>query len=405
MLGSIAHTISQWLHFAILARWGGLGAVGTYAFALALTAPVMGFAALQLPALVATDVQGRYAFRHYAALTMLTSAGGVLVIAFLPQNVGDARFGWSVLAPVCVMRIADLLADLYYGLWQRYELMRVIAVSRFVRSGGSVALLWAAVTLGTGVPGAAAGAALGSVAALVFVHDRTWRGSDLQRLERKGDPLSYRRLGRLAAEAFPLGVIVLLGALQANVPRYFIEVHEGREALGLFAAANQITSAGTLIIAALGSAAVPRLASWYASRDVVSFQSLLRKLVLAGAGLGIVAVALSAAVGREVLALAYSPEFAVGAHLLVVLSVAAGAGFVAALIGYALTAARIIAVQPLILAVTLALLVGCCAVLVPRHGAAGAAWSLVAASALHGVASWIAVHRMRGRVVSSAIVE
>jgi hypothetical protein len=78
----------------------------------------------------------------------------------------------------------------------------------------------------------------------------------------------------------------------------------------------------------------------------------------------------------------------------VVLSAAAAMGFVATLLGYVLTAARAIAVQPVLLSVTLAVAVGCCALLVPGRGAMGAAWALVAASVVQAVWSGVAIGRI-----------
>ncbi|WP_248355767.1 lipopolysaccharide biosynthesis protein [Anaeromyxobacter oryzae] len=396
LVGTIAYSAVQWIYFVILARWGGTTAVGTYAYALALTAPFMTFAALQLPALLATDVQGRYAFADYRTLSAWTSAGGVVGIVLLVSITGTAASSWSVLAPVCAMRVADLLADVYYGAWQRDERMRVIGVSRLVRAVSSAVLMTAAMLLGGGLAGAAVGAAIGSTAALAYAHARTYGDGEMRRrvAERTGPP-STRKLLALAAEAFPLGVILLLVALQANAPRYFVDLHAGRDALGIFAAASQLTGAGVPLITAIGSAAVPRFASLRAAGDTKAFDALVRKLVLLGAGLGAAGVAVSATVGRTVLAVVYRPEFTTGAGVLVILSVAAAAGFVAAFLGYAMTAARIIVVQPFILAVALAVLVAACAVLVPRHGAAGAAWGLVAASAFQCLASWAALRRSR----------
>ena len=79
--------------------------------------------------------------------------------------------------------------------------------------------------------------------------------------------------------------------------------------------------------------------------------------------------------------------------MLVVLSAAAGMGLVASFLGYALTSARVITVQPVLLTVTLTILVMCCVTVVPRYGGDGAAWALVAASSAHALVSWLALHR------------
>jgi O-antigen/teichoic acid export membrane protein len=133
----------------------------------------------------------------------------------------------------------------------------------------------------------------------------------------------------------------------------------------------------------------------HAGGDAVAFRALTRKLVLAGALLGVSGVALSALAGRRILELLYRPEFGAGAHTLVVLSAAAGIGFVATLLCYAISSARVFAVQPLLLGVTLAVLVASCAVLVPNHGGDGAASALVVASSVQALLAWLALRRVR----------
>jgi Na+-driven multidrug efflux pump len=79
--------------------------------------------------------------------------------------------------------------------------------------------------------------------------------------------------------------------------------------------------------------------------------------------------------------------------MLVVLSAAAGMVLVTSFLGYALTSARVITVQPVLLTITLTVLVIGCVTLVPRYGGDGAAWALVAASSVYALVSWLALHR------------
>jgi O-antigen/teichoic acid export membrane protein len=68
---------------------------------------------------------------------------------------------------------------------------------------------------------------------------------------------------------------------------------------------------------------------------------------------------------------------------------------VASLLCYVLSSARIFAVQPLLLAVALAMLIACCAALVPRYGGDGAALALLVASSAHALLSWLALRKLR----------
>lgn len=398
LLGNAAYAVGLWAQLVIFARLGGPAAVGAYAFALALTAPVMMLSYLQVRILLASDARGAYAFRDYRQLRFITTAAALVIMVPVAWSTGQWRTVWPILGPVCAKVAADALADVYYGLWQQRERMGVIGWGLTLNAVASVTFMAAVALLGGGAPAVATGAALGSCVALVFVHLRTASDPELRGSVAPGAaPVEWRRLGRLAREAAPLGIIVLLGSLQLNVPRYFIQHYAGEASLGLFAAAYQLTATGGIFIQALAGAATPRLARACSEGNAAAFKALARKLVLSAVTLGVLGVATSALIGRPVLSIVFRPEFGSAAGVLVVLSVAAGVGFVATVVGYALTAARVIGVQPVLLSATLAVAFACCAVLVPSHGAAGAAWALVAASVVQAVWSAVALSRFRVR--------
>jgi O-antigen/teichoic acid export membrane protein len=312
-----------------------------------------------------------------------------------------------VLAAVCVKVAADAFADVYCGLWQKYERMSMVGWVLSLNAVASIAFMALAAALRGGVAVVAAGAALGSCVAFAFVHVCTALDPELRAHLARGPALEWRRIARLARESTPLGVILLLGSLQVNVPRYFVQHDGGEVALGLFAAAYQLTSAGTIVVQALGGGAAPRLARAAAAGDVSAFSAFARKLVLGAAGLGVLGVATSLLVGKPVLEIVFRAEFGAAAGVLVVLSAAAGVGFVATLLGYALTAARVITVQPLLLSASLAVATAGCAVLVPAYGAEGAAWALVLGSLVQAIWSAIALkrHTVRAAVQGAAPVE
>jgi O-antigen/teichoic acid export membrane protein len=394
LVGNVVYAIGQCLQLVILARMGGPAAVGEYAFALALTGPVMVFASLCLRFMHASDARGAYVFREYLYLRCATTVAGVFGVMIIGGVTGLSRGSWSVLLPVCGMRAADALSDIYYGVWQGHERMSVIAWAMMLNSVSSIAFMTAAVMLGGGVPGAAVGSALGYCTALLFVRVRTGSDSEVQRAVASGSgPVAWRRVLRLSVEAAPLGFILLLSSLQQNVPRFFVQRYAGEAALGLFAAASQLTTAADIVGGALAGAAGPRLARLFANGEVGSFRSLTRKLAAVGLALGAVGVLLSLLAGRWFLVHLYRPEFASGTRMLLVLSAGAGMVLVTSFLGYALTSARVITVQPVLLTITLTVLVMGCVTVVPRFGGDGAAWAVVAASSVYALVSWLALRR------------
>jgi O-antigen/teichoic acid export membrane protein len=401
LFGSLIYASGQWLQLVILAHMGGPAAVGAYAFALALTGPVMVFASLCLRFMLASDARGAYSFREYLSLRGVTTVAAVFVIVTIAWTTGPANGAW-VLLPVCAMRAADALSDIYYGLWQQRERMSVIAWGLVLNSAGSVAFMIVASVLGGGVPGAAVGAALGSCGALIFIYLRTaWDREMRSVFSSDSRPIGWRRVARLSRETAPLGFTLLLISLQQNVPRFFVQYYAGAAALGVFAAASQLTAAADLVGGALAAAATPRLGLHRATSDARAFRKLTRNLVLTGALLGAMGVTLAALAGRWFLMHVYRPEFASGAQMLVVLSAAAAMALLASLLGYCLTSARVIAIQPLLLTVTLSVLAACCFAVVPRWGGDGAAWALLAATSVHALASWLALGRATWKPATS----
>jgi O-antigen/teichoic acid export membrane protein len=245
-----------WLVIVILARARGPAAVGVYALALALTAPVMCFASLQMRTLLASDMQRKYSLSEYLRVTWITTVLGVLACAAIAVFAARETGGWAVLGAVLVMRAGEAFTEVYFGLWQRQERMKVIGVGRLIQASVTISFVGGAALLGGAVLSTAVGAALGSVALVAYLYASTIRARDIDAAAAPGAAVpSWRRLTALSAEGLPLGVIMLLGALQLNVPRYFVELHAGKTSLGLFAAATQLTAAGNIFVAALGAAA------------------------------------------------------------------------------------------------------------------------------------------------------
>src|SRR5438067_13811448 len=68
MAGNLVYAASQWGILVVLARMGKPEAVGQFSLGLAITAPIMLFAGLQLRAVQATDARHLFQFADYAGL-------------------------------------------------------------------------------------------------------------------------------------------------------------------------------------------------------------------------------------------------------------------------------------------------------------------------------------------------
>jgi O-antigen/teichoic acid export membrane protein len=375
--GNVVYACCQWAVLVILAKLGTPDLLGQFSLGMALTAPVILFSGLNLRAVQVSDARDEYPFREYLVLRAVTTAAAVVTLMVVVAEVGYRGQVALVIAIVALAKGLDSITDVYLGRWQRAQRLdavsAVYALNGLASSGGVFVLL----RLTRSLPGSLVAFAGGSALAL-------WAALRIDRaIPRRHGPrrLELSNIRQLALVALPLGPVMLMAALNANVPRYFVALHQGTHGLGIFAALSCFVVAGTTLIAAAGQSLTPAMAEDYQKGNVSAYLRSVAVFVLIATifgAAGIVAVVLA---GRPLLAFLYSEEYAAAAGVLPVVMTAAAVGYVASALGHALTAARRFSVQvPLLLAV-LATTAGACTVLVPRYGLAGAAWAGAAGAA------------------------
>ena len=179
----------------------------------------------------------------------------------------------------------------------------------------------------------------------------------------------------------------MLLSLNTNIPRYFIEEYLGERQLGIFAALSYLMVAGNMVILALGESASPRLAKYYAAKNITAFRGLLLKLVGLAALIGGAAIVIAQLAGKEVLTLLYRPEYGSHKDLFVLLMVAAAISYMSSFLGYGMTAARYFHVQTPLFVIVTAISAVVCLWLLPTQGLIGAAKALIFAAVVQAVFS------------------
>ena len=403
LLGNIIYAICQWGMLSVLARLGSPERVGQFALALAITAPVVLFANLKLRTVQATDINNEYAFGVYLALRLVTVSVALMVIA----GIVWWRFDNSLGAVVLMMGVAksiESISDVLFGLLQKHERMDRIARSQIMKGVASLvgfalvvwltdrlllgiiamALVWGGVLVFYDLPNAAR---ILRQTASDSIDDRT--------LALRPD-WSFSRTRRLARQAFPLGLTVMLGSLTTSIPQYFLEHFRGTHDVGLYAAMSYPLVAGSLVVGAMGQSATPRLAQRYASHDLRGFNRLVLQLVGWGMVIGALGPLVVLGFGRHLLTLLYGAAYASETGVFVLIVLAAGLGYGYVFLGTALSAMRRFDIQfPATLA-GVVILSGLCIVLVPSFGLVGIGWALVVTQITQlGIYALLALPRTR----------
>ena len=372
LAGNAGYAACQWGILMAVAKSAAPADVGRFALALAITSPVLMLTNLQLRAVQATDARGRTPFGAYLGLRLLSVAVAWLAIAVVALASGHDRPTAALVAAMALAKGIEAVADVVFGLQQQQENLRRIAGSLLMKGVGSVALV--ALVL----------AATGDVVHAVLAMAAWWAvvlvAMDLRgaaRVAALRPVLQPATLAPLAWLALPLGLVMGLNSFAINVPRYTIAAHLGPAALGYFAAASYLLVAASQPMLAVGAALSPRLARLHLD-DRRAYRRLALRGVAAGAALGAAGVLAALVGGRRFLALAYAPDYAAHADLLVALAGVAAVGFVSTALGVAVTAARRFPAQLATAVASLALAAAASAVLVPIYGLLGGAAALLA---------------------------
>jgi O-antigen/teichoic acid export membrane protein len=372
--GNAGYALSQWAMLAMLAKRTDPEAVGLFALATAITAPVMMLASLQLRSLQATDARDEYTPGDYLALRILTTALAVLAFLALALVLGG-QVGF-ILLMVGLAKAFEAMSDVLFGRLQRQERMDQV---------GRALMLKALVTPLAWATGLAWAGVAGAVTGMAVAWGITFFAVDLPAALRSGAAgmrpnFDRKRLAPMALLAAPLGVTMMLISLNTNLPRYFLERDHGPYALGIFAALAYLLVAGNMIMMSVSQSVAPRLSRHYAAGELPRAARLLARMIALAAAAGVASVALGAFAGEWLLGLLYTPEYAGHADVLVWVLVAGALGYVGTMLGSANTASRRIRPQMAVQATVTGVTVLLGAMLIPGHGLLGAAWTLCGAA-------------------------
>jgi O-antigen/teichoic acid export membrane protein len=350
------------------------------------------FSHLNLRSVLVGDVERRHPFGDYLAVRLATTLLGLMAVALVAFVSGYAGRVPLAMGLLSVALSADQLSDIYYGVLQRRERMDQIARSMAARGVLSAVSFGVALWLTRSLVAAVAALAAARIAVLL-AHDRPVSKAGSQRVS---TGLSGQM--EILRKAAPLGVALMLVSLSVNLPRYAIEHRFGAAELGAFAAVASFLTIGSTAANALGQSAMPRLARYYGAKDSRRFRALVWKLLAVAGSLGVSGVAVALLVGRFVLGVVYRPGYAAYAGLLAWVMCAGILCYVAIMLGYVITGARVYAAQAPLLVLVAASSAAGSWLLVPRLGLPGAALALALAWSVQIAGEAILLRRALGRM-------
>jgi O-antigen/teichoic acid export membrane protein len=377
LFGNVTYSACQWLVIVIIAKLGSPAMLGQFTLGVALCAPIMLLCGMSLRVVLATDVARKFPFGTYLGLRLITTAtallivGGVIVANRYPLDTT------VVVSMIAAAKAAEALSEVFWGQFQQQERMATVARSMIIKGVLSVIAVTALLATTGSLQTACVGFAAAWFVTLLVFDVPTGRLTFDQPMAPQFKRPSLRQLGR---SALPLGIVMMLASFANNVPRYFISHHEGDAELGIFSAIANLMIAGHTVFTALGQVTIPKLTRLYVARDRAGYLRLLRLLCLVSVSLGLAGILVAVVAGKPLLTLLYTEEYASSVDILI-LTMAAGLGaYLVSAAGVALVSAGQFSTPLPLQAFNLVIVTLGCALLVPRLGALGAAWVIVAAN-------------------------
>lgn len=339
LAGNAALQASTFLLLSLISWLDGPGRAGLIVLGTAVVMPVLMFSNMSLNVALATDQRREFAFGDYLSLRMITSVVVIAAAAAITWQRDYARDAAIAIMLMAAIRAVESLSEILLARCQQHEWLEPMARSTAMRGAASLAAAAGVYPVTRSIP-AVLGSLLFVRIALLFFYDLP--------VARKADDASdavrpawhAKRLRLLAWTAAPLGLTNGVVALNSSIPRLYVEDRLGLTLLGVFGNMTAVMAAGAIVVGAVGSAASPRLARFYAEGKRREFLQLLGRLVVVAGALGAVGIIVAAAFGRQILYLGFGPEVAEYSAVFPLVMSGAALTFIGNVLGYGITATR-----------------------------------------------------------------
>jgi len=262
-VGNAIYAGGQFATVMLLAKLLRPELVGQYALGLAVVYPVINLTNLQLRAIMTSGTRQQTHFGHYLSLRLLTTSLALVIIFAITQILGYRGELTAVVLMVGVAYAIESISDVYYARLQLHDRMVEISKSLIARALLSVLGLAVVTYVSGNLLWAVAGVVLAR-AIVLFGYDiceRTHGLGGQSKWFSRNEALTPRFDLRVEREllwlSLPLGIVVLLSALNSSVPSYFIKHALGERDLGIFSAIGFMVSVGNMAVVSLGQSALP----------------------------------------------------------------------------------------------------------------------------------------------------
>lgn len=344
LLGNGIFAFSQWLQLSLISKFTNISTLGTYTLGLGIVSPVFMFLGLQLRTILITDSKKDFNFSDFLNLRLILNILSLLIISIIVIFLKEKNVV-SIVVLLAVQKISESFSELFNSNQQKLENINILAYSLILKGIGSAISVYIGLFFFKSIE---IGVLLSVCFTLLVLFFYDYRNYKKYYYEKIKFNLNLQNSKKLFIKCFPLGVVVLIISLNANIAKYFLESYEGRDVQGAYSSISYILIVGIFIVDALGQTFVPRLSNYYYEKKLKNFKEIavifISVSILIGLGLSLV----SFFFGDFILNLLFSKEIAKYSSFFSKYMFISILTFIASSLGYILTSIGEFKIQPFI---------------------------------------------------------
>lgn len=345
LLGNGFFAFSQWIQISIISKYTSTEVLGFYTLALSLISPIFMLSSLQLRTILITDSSSEFNFNDFFNLRVVVNFFSLLIVLGVLIFVHNTNILIITLV-LSFQKIFESFSELFNSKQQKLEKINVLALSLFFKGIGAIISLLCGLFIFNSLT---IGLCLILIAYLLVILFYDYRKYSIPPFTRIIISFKNRKsLNKLFLRGLPLGLVLLIISLNANISKYFLEVYAGTKAQAVYSSISYLLVIGVFILDAFGQVFVPRLNIYYWNKDIIQFKKLALFFISGSIFISISLYIGSLLFGDFILKFLFNAEIAKYSSFLSNYMLVSILIFIASSLGYILTSIREFKVQPYI---------------------------------------------------------
>jgi O-antigen/teichoic acid export membrane protein len=385
--GNTIYAASRWFVLVMVAKLGSQEMLGQYSWALAFALPTVTICRFGVRTLVATDARRELPIGDYLGFALGGSLIGFAIVIGLAITERSDQQTMILLTLVAIWNSLESISDVFAGLFTRDERMDLYAKALMLQAASICVLLSVGLVLGKGLSWGVAGLVIAAAIRLVAyewpVAKRHCSSESINSTASSAHlvpTLHWTAIRHIFSMGIWLAIVMYILALTDAVPRYVIKDRLGDARLGAFAALSSVTVAVNLLVLSVCQSMSSRLAVLFVTNERAEFSRLCLRAIGLALLVGLLGLIVAFFFGRQILALAFKPEYSADIAAFLVILLSTVILNVGSIVGTAITSMRRLAIVVPIQLLRLSIIYFGSLLVIDRYGLVGVAWVMVAAA-------------------------